>query len=183
MFFRQSLSRSVRCCARNVLLLALGSVAASAYADELPARKAGLWEMKMTGIANVTTRECVSADTDKKMQGKAVAGDGMECSKLENRKIAGGYAIDAVCEMSGVMRVTSHAEVTGDFASAYTIKQTGHIEMKGTGMGGPRDTNVTIQAKWLGACPPDWKPGDMEIPGSGGRRNVLSDAAKNAHAK
>ena len=29
----------------------------------------------------------------------------------------------------------------------------------------PRDTTTTIEAKWLGACKPDQKPGDIMMPG------------------
>ena len=29
----------------------------------------------------------------------------------------------------------------------------------------PRDTTTTIEAKWLGACKPDQKPGDIVMPG------------------
>jgi hypothetical protein len=42
--------------------------------------------------------------------------------------------------------------------------------------GGPRDTVTKIEAKWLGACKPDQKPGDIVMPG-GFKLNV-KDAAK-----
>src|SRR5829696_560504 len=55
------------------------------------------------------------------------------------------------------------AEITGDFNSAYTVKSSSHSE---GGMGGaPRDSTTTIEAKWLGACKADQKPGDIMMPG------------------
>jgi hypothetical protein len=61
------------------------------------------------------------------------------------------------------MTVTSHAEITGDFNSAYTVKSTSRTE--GAPSGVPRDTTTTIEAKWLGACKADQKPGDIVMPG------------------
>lgn len=39
-------------------------------------------------------------------------------------------------------------------------------------MAGVSQSKVTMQAKWTGACPAGWKPGDMEMPGGMGRVNV-----------
>jgi len=145
-------------CAGGLLL----ALATGAWADEMPTRKAGLWEMQMSGDASTATRMCTSAEVEKKMQEMALAGGMDSCSKLDIRKTASGYVIDAVCQSGPTMSVTSHSEFTGDFNSAYTMKQAGHVEMKGAK---PMNTNMTIQAKWVGDCPPDWKPGDVEMPG------------------
>ena len=67
------------------------------------------------------------------------------------------------------MSITSHAEITGDFNSAYTVKSTAHSERGPTGV--PRDSTTTIEAKWLGACKPDQKAGDIMMPG-GMKMNV-----------
>ena len=89
------------------------------------------------------------------------------------RKTATGYVSDSVCGMAGVT-VTSHAEITGDFNSAYTVKSTSHTE---GGVGGaPRDSTTTIEAKWLGACKPDQKPGDIMMPG--GMKMNIKDMQK-----
>lgn len=158
------------CCASG-LLLALAATT-GVQADELPARKAGLWEMKMmTGGASTTTRQCTTPAVEKGMQEKAIS-NGMECSKLDIRKTSSGYVIDSACKV-GDTSVTSHSEFTGDFNSAYTMKQTGRVEIKGAGMS--QNMNVTIEARWLGDCPPDWEPGEIEVPG-GGRYKMGSGA-------
>jgi hypothetical protein len=61
------------------------------------------------------------------------------------------------------MSMTSHADITGDFNSAYTTKVTSRSQGGPSGAG--RDTAMTLEAKWLGACKPDQKAGDIVMPG------------------
>ena len=161
-------------------LLSFGSVlcllallpASDASALDLPVRKAGLWEMKVlrTGspAPDMTMQHCTDESTDKEMS-SAFSPMGKEmCSKQDIQKTATGYVSDSVCGIAG-MSITSHAEITGDFNSAYTVKSTAHSERGPTGV--PRDSTTTIEAKWLGACKPDQKPGDIMMPG-GMKMNV-----------
>ena len=53
----------------------------------------------------------------------------------------------------------------GDFDSAYTVNVS-------TTLDGGVKKNMTMQAKWLGPCKPDQKPGDIEMPG-GMKMNIL----------
>jgi len=146
--------------------------AADAFAVELPVRKAGLWEMKMVrsggSIPEMTMQHCTDATTDKQMSTSFSPGK-ETCSKQDIQKTATGYASDSVCSVAG-MTITSHAEIIGDFNSAYTVKSTSHSE--GTPSGVPRDSTTTIEAKWLGACKADQKPGDIVMPG-GMKMNIL----------
>ena len=91
------------------------------------------------------------------------------CSKQDIQKTATGYVSDSVCSFSG-MNTTSHAEITGDFNSAYTVKTSSHAQGGAAGAAG-RDTTMTLEAKWLGACKADQKPGDIVMPG-GMKMNV-----------
>ena len=98
-----------------------------AGAVDLPVRKAGLWEMKMvrTGapVPEMTMQHCTDETTDKEMS-TAFSPMGKEiCSKQDIQKTATGYVSDSVCGIAG-MTITSHAEITGDFNSAYTVKST-----------------------------------------------------------
>ncbi|MCP4617603.1 MAG: DUF3617 family protein [Bradyrhizobium sp.] len=146
--------------------------AAGALAVELPVRKAGLWEMKVlrTGgsMPDVTMQHCTDASTDKQMSTSFSPGK-ETCSKQDIQKTASGYVSDSVCSVAG-MTVTSHAEITGDFNSAYTVKSTSHSE--GAVTGKSRDAETTIEAKWVGDCKADQKPGDIVMPG-GMKMNVL----------
>ena len=161
--------------AAGVLLAALPALAASAV--ELPTRKAGLWELKMLRAGSpapeVTMQHCTDESTDKKMTTQLSPMAKQNCSKNDTQKTATGYVTDSVCSFGGTT-MTSHSEVTGDFNAAYSVKVTSHNE--GAPAGAPRDTDMTLQAKWLGACPADQRPGDIVMPG--GIRMNITDMEK-----
>ena len=146
----------------------------TACAVDLPVRKAGLWEMKVvragSPMPEMTMQHCT---TDKEMSAAASPMGKDMCSRQDIQKTATGYVSDSVCGVAGVT-VTSHAEITGDFNSAYTVKSTSHAE-RGAG-GAPHDTVSTIEAKWLGACKADQKPGDILMPG--GMKMNIKDVEK-----
>jgi hypothetical protein len=154
-----------------VVLLALVPVY-EASAVELPVRKAGLWEMKVLRTSSpapeMTMQHCTDATTDKQMS-TSFSPSKDTCSKQDIQKTATGYVTASVCGVAG-MTITSHAEITGDFNSAYTVKSTSQSERAPSGV--PRDSTTTIEAKWLGACKPDQKPGDIMMPG-GMKMNIL----------
>jgi hypothetical protein len=157
----------------TALLSTLLLATTSAMADpiELPARKPGLWDMKMLGSSGspgMTMQHCTDEATDKFMNTTFSPMTKDMCSKNEMKKTATGYVTDSVCNIGGTTS-TSHAEITGDFNSAYTMKVTSQ------GSGGAKasagDTTMQLEAKWLGACKPDQKPGDIMMPG-GMKMNV-----------
>jgi hypothetical protein len=138
--------------------------AAGARADDLPLRKPGLWEMKMvragSPLPSMTIQHCTDETTDKEMSTTFSPVSKQACSKREIQKTATGYVSDSVCSASGVS-MTTHSDITGDFNSAYTVKFVAHTE----GAVGAHDVASSIEAKWLGACKPDQKPGDVVMPG------------------
>ena len=144
-----------------------------ARADDLPVRKAGLWEIKMvrTGspLPEMTMQHCTDASIDKEMNNMVSPAAKQICSKQEIGKTATGYASDSVCNVGGVS-IASHSDIVGDFNSAYTVTTTSHSDLGSKGA--PRDTVTKIEAKWLGACKPDQKPGDIVMPGGGFKINV-----------
>ena len=143
-----------------------------ALAVEMPIRKAGLWEMKVvrTGSAapEMTMQHCTDESTDKDMSSTFSPMAKEMCSKQDIQKTATGYVSDSVCNV-GAMSITSHSDIVGDFSSAYTVKSSSHHE--GGPASVPRDSTTTVEAKWLGACKPDQKPGDIVMPG-GMKMNV-----------
>ena len=164
------LSYSV-CLSFFTLLLVFVSVP-GAGAVELPSRKAGLWEIKMarTGspVPDMTMQHCTDENTDKQMASTFSPTAKESCSKNDIQKTATGYVTDSVCTVGGIA-MTSHSETVGDFNSAYIVKITSHTQ--GGPSGAPRDSNMTLDAKWLGACKPDQKAGDIVMPG-GFKMNV-----------
>ena len=107
-------------------------------------------------------QHCTDETTDKEMSTAFSPMSKEVCSKQNIQKTATGYVTDSVCSMAGVS-MTSHSEITGDFNSAYTVKSTSHSEHGPPGL--PRDATTAIEAKWLGACKGDQKPGDIVMPG------------------
>ena len=157
---------------RQLFSLALGACLLAllppSHADavEMPVRKAGLWEMKtvQTGspMPEMTMQQCTDATTDKDMSSAFSPASKDSCSKQDIQKTATGYVTNSVCGVGG-MTITSRSEITGDFNSAYTVKVTSHSQ--GGPAAVPRDSTTSIEAKWLGACKPDQKPGDIMMPG------------------
>jgi Protein of unknown function (DUF3617) len=168
---------------RQLLAFWLGSCllallpALEARAVEMPVRKAGLWEMKMvrTGspLPEITMQHCTDAATDKQMSSAFSPMSKDACSRQDIQKTATGYVTDSVCSVGGTS-ITSHADITGDFNSAYTVKSTSQSERAAAGL--PRDSTMTIEAKWLGACKADQKPGDIMMPG--GMKMNINDMEK-----
>jgi hypothetical protein len=160
-------------CAGACLLALLPAL--GARADELPTRKAGLWELKLlrpgTAMPETTMQHCTDESIDKVMNSPAAVKQ--TCSKNDIHKTAAGYVTDSVCSI-GAMSVATHSETTGDFNSAYTVKITSHTE--GGPSGAPRDSASAVDAKWLGACLPNQRAGDIVMPG--GYKMNIKDAEK-----
>jgi hypothetical protein len=152
--------------------------ATSAQAVDMPVRKAGLWEMKMvragSSMPEMTMQHCTDETVDKDMSNNVSPMTKQMCSKQDIQKTATGYVTDSVCNVAGIS-TTSHAEITGDFNSAYTVKSTSHVQGGPAGATG-HDATTTIEAKWLGACKADQKPGDIVMPG--GMKMNVKDMAK-----
>jgi hypothetical protein len=146
-------------------LLALAP-ASGARADDLPIRKAGLWEMKVmrTGspMPDMTMQQCTDETTDKEMSTAFAPMSKDICSKKDIQKTATGYVSDSVCSLADVS-IVSHSDIVGDFNSGYTVKTVSHTASGPAAVKGDHET--TIEAKWLGACKADQKPGDIVMPG------------------
>jgi hypothetical protein len=141
--------------------------AAPAAALDLPERKAGLWELKMAfeggNMPAQTAEHCIDAETDKLMS--ATGGSMVQdmCSKPDVKKTGDTFVVDSTCKI-GPYASSSHAVISGDFNSAYTVKVVSKQE--GPAIPGmPAERTMTIDAKWVGACKADQKPGDMIIAG------------------
>jgi hypothetical protein len=160
-------------------LFVLGSFACctalQAATMDMPPRKSGLWSISVQnstpGVPPILMQQCIDPTSDKAMNsfGTSMASDA--CPKQDMRKEGGKIIVDAVCNF-GQMKIVSHSEVTGSFDSAYTVKTHSKHEGASPARGMPADTDMTIEAKWVGACKPDQKPGDM-IMSNGMKMNVL----------
>jgi hypothetical protein len=159
---------------RLPVILAAFLVSTPAFALDLPARKAGLWEMKMQieggRMPAQTFQHCIDAATDKKMNAMGPGTRSDQCSKQDVTQSGGTITIDSVCNF-GAGTTTTHAVVTGDFNSGYTVTSASKREGGPSIPGMPAETKMTIEAKWTGACKADQKPGDMMLP-NGMKMNI-----------
>ena len=159
---------------RLAIIFASVVVALPALAQDMPSRKAGLWEMTMTyegrGAPPQTMQQCIDAATDKAMQDMSAGPRGQSCSKRETKKVGNTIVFDSVCS-AGTGTTTSHGVVSGDFNSAYTVKINSKREGGPAIPNMPPETNMTIESKWLGPCKADQKPGDI-IMANGMKMNI-----------
>lgn len=147
--------------------LALCLLGGAAVAQDYPARKPGLWEVAIESETRgnaMTTRMCIDASVDRRMleRGQAMGGPGsrMQCSKRDVKTTGNTLTIDSVCTI-GERTTTTHAETVFQGNSAYRTV----VDSKTSPPIGNRGESRIVQnAKWISACPTDWKPGDMETP-------------------
>jgi len=163
-----------------VACLAAGALAVPALALDFPARKPGLWEIR-TGdgsggkdaAAGHTMQQCIDAASDKALRDM---GQGMGkdlCSKQELSSDGGKLVMDSVCKIGNTV-ATSHAVMSGEFGTAYRMESKSSYSPP---LMGRAEGHSVMEAKWIGPCKADQKPGDMVMP-NGMKMNVL-DMAKN----
>jgi hypothetical protein len=161
---------------RRILPLVLCVFAGPALAEELPARKSGLWEMKMSmegrQMPPQTMQQCIDATTDAEMRQPP----GMEnvdmtkACKQDITRAGETMTVDSACNING-RSTKSHMTITGSFESAYSMKVA--VSSDPPSPGG--EMHMTMEGKYLGACKPDQKPGDMIM---GGMKINISDMKK-----
>jgi len=147
--------------------------AAKTKSDPLPHRRPGLWEQRVSmGDFVQASRICIDPSVDQKVSWWGQQSTRDVCEKnLINRKIDGTWAFASVCDMGSGGKTTTAGVASGDFNSRYLIQaESSTVGAEAPQMNGTR--KMTIEAAWQGACPSDFKPGDMEIPG-GVRINLL----------
>jgi hypothetical protein len=164
---------------RRYLAVLVGCLlcASPALGLDMPARKAGLWELKMSfdngAIPVQTLRQCIDAATDKLMESNFGGSPQQSCEKQEVSRSGAALIVDSVCSFAGTTS-TTHSVITGSFDSAYTMevtsKRRGGPPVPGMAPGG--ESHMTVAAKWLGPCAAGQRPGDM-IMGNGMKMNIL----------
>lgn len=158
-------------------LCLLSCIAATpAFAIDYPARKPGLWEMKIgdgtAAAADQTIQQCIDASSDQAMRDMAQGmgtGTGKDaCSKQDMRKAGSTTVIDSVCKV-GTSIATTHAVVTGDLSTGYRMESTSTYQPP---FMGNTEGKAAMDAKWVGPCKADQKPGDM-IMSNGMKMNIM----------
>lgn len=153
---------------------ASAGAAAPAGPVAMPKRKPGLWShtINAEGVQQAM-KLCIDADTDAKMTVWGQAASKEMCAKNVVTVVPGGYAFESECDMGQMGRTSGKGTVTGDFNSAYTVKTTSTT----TGSSMPqanKTSEMTLTAKWEGACPAGMKGGDAKMTLPGGREMTIN---------
>ena len=136
-------------------------VSAAAAADEFPRRKAGLWEMKTSGgpVGARTVQQCIDAGTDDLLRIRS--NEGQNCSRPVVERDGNRYKVRSNCDNNGVK-----STVAGDYTMSGDSEYTGDMKMTfDPPMSGVSEMNMKMQGKWVGACRPGMKPGDIVMQG------------------
>ena len=156
-------------------LLVTASTAFAASSD-MPRRKSGLWEVTVSDSGakgGQAMQQCIDEKTDDLTKNNMAGTEKQSCSKNDVRREGNKIITESVCKMSG-STATTRSVFTGQFDSSYKadIKSTYEPPLHGM-----KESASTIEAKWMGACKPGQKPGDISMPGM---PNInLNDMMKN----
>jgi hypothetical protein len=144
------------------LSIAVLAVALTAAAADYPKRKAGLWEITRSPsnpkLPPQVQRICLDAETDALMYQYGEGASHKMCSKVDLHSSGGNLLIDSVCTLAQ-SQVSSHQVMSFSGDSAYHTDSTVHYDPPLFGK--TSESHSTQDAKWLGACPADMKPGDI----------------------
>ncbi len=139
-----------------------------------PGLKPGLWQTSvlvkgMTGA--MTTKMCLDEGLSKKFQDMGTSNPGkMDCAPVTATRAGNVIDVDTQCKSDGItIDNKMHMELTGDDSYHQTVTQT-----TVPSMGDP--TVTTVDGKFMGPCPADMKPGDLDT--GMGKINMYDVAAK-----
>ncbi len=146
----------------SIVAAAVALAAVPAHSQDLPKRKAGLWEIKTfpgEGMPPTMMQQCTDEVFEAEMQKTATEQSKNMCSKNDIKRSGNTIISDAVCKI-GSTTVTSQSMTTGDFSSAYKteIKSTFNPPL----MGKTKDFMV-MEARYLGPCAAGQKAGAMNM--------------------
>src|SRR5262249_15536558 len=146
------------------LLAAVTVLAADALALDLPKRKSGLWDVKISRSSAKRPPQafqmCIDQSTDDITLQMGESVSRQACSKQQIRREGNRIVGDSVCKI-GETIATSHTVVSSDVDRGYRGES--HTKSPPPLMGTGENVMV-IDAKWIGPCQPDQQPGDMIMP-------------------
>lgn len=172
----------IRAIAATLVASLAAAFAMPALAQDLPKRKSGLWEINMDrgkdgkgGPAAVVT-QCVDQAKDDALHqmGQQMARE-MKCTWTSLQRTPAGLSNESTCDL-GTVKTRSKTVITGDFNTAYKMEI--HTRYDPPMMGRAEGTTI-MEGRWVGACKPGQRPGDMTMPG-GTTMNIydMMDAKK-----
>jgi len=146
------------------ILTAAFILSTPAHAFDFPKRKSGLWEIETASTAHSgvapKAQLCIDQKSDDALNDIGTGITKQMCSTSNVRREGDAIVSDSVCKF-GATSITTHSVVTGRFDSAYQVDTRSTYEPP---MNGRKENAAVIQARWIGPCKADQKPGDMILP-------------------
>ena len=148
------------------------SVSTGTWVDDFSARRPGLWKMVTeTGSMEHPTREvriCLDKPTEAALFRLAMGGSQGTCDSPSGKRRGDTMTTDMVCTV-GETRITTRTIMTFKGDTEYHREIKAHFDPPTRT--GRSDATSSQDAKWLGPCPDDMRPGDIVTP-SGARSNL-----------
>jgi hypothetical protein len=149
---------------RIAVAVAVLCLCVQALAIDMPKRKSGLWEIKIAQDSSSRPAQamqmCIDQKTDDMAQQMGASVAKQACSKQDIRREGGKIVGDSVCKI-GETTATSHSVFSGAFEQSYR----GEIRTRyAPPLMGKSESTTVIEARWIGPCAADQKPGDMIMP-------------------
>lgn len=149
---------------------------ACAWAEDLPKRKAGLWEITERAEGDAAAfppaHVCIDEASEPLLNNINMITGRARCSSRKARTIGGVLNIETICEFRN-SEVKTRARVTIPDPDSYQIEAQALYTPP---LLGQREAIRVQEGKWTGACPPDMNPGDIAVEGMP-KRN-LADKGK-----
>lgn len=151
--------------------LSLVSLAVAQAEDTtIPARKAGIWQLKTSmdegrGPREQSMKMCIDAAMEASTLQASLIDHKKNCEKYEITKDGGKTVVDMICTYNG-RHVESRTEMEGDFASAFKIK----ILSTTSDTREPTQQTITVKrtilqdGTYIGADCGDLRPGEALAP-------------------
>lgn len=130
----------------------------------MPVRKPGWWELNLTieGPTPQPLRQTVHMCTDAavdQVQTPFGIHTGKTCPPIQVSRTAEGWTFSETCVL-GQTTVSAEGRARGDFSSSYHVDLT--TRMNPPPVPQAAEIRMAMDAKRLGECPADKKPGDIE---------------------
>jgi hypothetical protein len=145
---------------------ALAPAASSLAQGDTPTRKPGWWEMQLviSGPTPQPIRQtqhiCTDATIDLKQSPFGVNMNGAGCKPTTVTRMTDHWMVSGACD-TGAMKISAEATATGDLNDRYHADIAVHMDPPPAPQAG--EVHIAMDARWVGQCPADKKPGDVEI--------------------
>jgi hypothetical protein len=146
----------------------VASASSGALAQELPLRKAGLWELATVmdegrGPRDQKLNMCIDDAMERTTAAASLAEHKANCARYDIKQEGGTTVVDADCAFGS--SVQSRTEMSGDFKTSFQVKiESTTINSNSQGQSVPVKRTITQTGTYLGESCGDLQPGEAMGP-------------------